>query len=66
MEPMLEEKETLLEEGELTEDDLMDVRAGMNLKNDDELRKEYEEYIRNLGVQQPTEEVEENMGGPKL
>ena len=31
MEPMLEEKETLLEEGELTEDDLMDVRAGMNL-----------------------------------
>lgn len=66
MEPMLEEKETLLEEGELTEDDLMDVRAGMNLKNDEELRKEYEDYIRNLGVQQPTEEVEEKVGGPKL
>ena len=59
-------KETLLEEGGLTEDDLMDVRAGMNLKNDEELRKEYEEYIRNLGVQQPTEEVEENMGGKSL
>lgn len=65
MEPMIEEKEELLEEGELSLDDLDNVRGGMDL-SDPEARREYEEFIMNLGKQQPTEEVEETVGGPRL